>query len=121
MVAPDWTVDLSNADRRRGPSIDGYFAVPSVTATNDLTFVRIGTTDTGVRFMRHIVGGHPETTPSLAWCELVVTAITQVGATEAMATYGREIGRCGACHRRLTDQVSRDRGIGPVCAEGLGF
>lgn len=34
----------------------------------------------------------------------------------AMRRYGREIGRCGHCHRTLTDETSRAMGIGPVCA-----
>ena len=29
------------------------------------------------------------------------------------------IGRCGACRRELTDEVSIARGIGPVCAKRL--
>lgn len=36
-----------------------------------------------------------------------------------LARYGREIGSCGVCGRALTDEVSRDRGIGPVCFERL--
>lgn len=39
---------------------------------------------------------------------------------KAMRLYGKEIGRCGACHRRLTDDESRLRGIGPDCAKRLG-
>lgn len=34
---------------------------------------------------------------------------------EAMATYGRELGVCGMCGRELTNQESREYGIGPVC------
>lgn len=33
----------------------------------------------------------------------------------AMASYGQHIGRCGRCHRTLTDELSRSRGIGPDC------
>lgn len=36
--------------------------------------------------------------------------------TEAMLTYGREIGRCGHCGTTLTNEASRAAGIGPVCA-----
>lgn len=39
----------------------------------------------------------------------------------AATKYGHEIGRCGICGRRLTRQESRDRGIGPVCAERFGW
>lgn len=33
----------------------------------------------------------------------------------AMARYGKLIKKCGYCHKRLTDEESRERGIGPVC------
>jgi hypothetical protein len=33
----------------------------------------------------------------------------------SMARYGREIGYCGMCNLRLTDELSRERGIGPIC------
>lgn len=39
----------------------------------------------------------------------------------AMELYGREIGRCGHCGRTLTNEESRARGIGPVCAEKMGW
>lgn len=35
----------------------------------------------------------------------------------ASALYGQKIGRCGVCSRTLTDETSRARGIGPVCAD----
>lgn len=34
---------------------------------------------------------------------------------EAAALYGQLIGRCGRCHLRLTDDTSRELGIGPIC------
>ena len=33
----------------------------------------------------------------------------------ALARYGQELGVCGMCGRTLTDEVSREMGIGPVC------
>lgn len=38
----------------------------------------------------------------------------------AVELYGREIGCCGMCHRTLTDEESRARGIGPVCMDKIG-
>jgi hypothetical protein len=35
----------------------------------------------------------------------------------AAAEYGILTGRCGCCSRELTDPVSIERGIGPICAE----
>ena len=34
---------------------------------------------------------------------------------EAMARYGQLLGHCGRCGRTLTDPLSRELGIGPVC------
>lgn len=39
----------------------------------------------------------------------------------AMLLYGQKIGRCGHCGRTLTNEDSRARGIGPVCAENLSW
>lgn len=39
----------------------------------------------------------------------------------AFALYGHELGKCGVCGRTLTDEESRARGIGPVCAAKVGF
>jgi hypothetical protein len=35
--------------------------------------------------------------------------------------FGKRIGRCGICGRSLTDEDSRARGIGPVCAAAKGW
>lgn len=39
----------------------------------------------------------------------------------AMLRYGQEIGACGHCGRTLTNEESRERGIGPVCAGHMGW
>jgi hypothetical protein len=41
----------------------------------------------------------------------------QIGA---LKLYGQKIGQCGHCRKTLTDAVSRDFGIGPVCRKQLG-
>jgi len=38
----------------------------------------------------------------------------------AMALYGKEIGRCGHCHKTLTSDW-REKGIGPICAKNMGW
>jgi hypothetical protein len=35
--------------------------------------------------------------------------------------YGKTVGKCGCCGRELTNQVSIDRGIGPICAVKFGW
>jgi hypothetical protein len=38
---------------------------------------------------------------------------------DAGPRFGREIGKCYICGRTLTDETSRELGIGPVCRDGL--
>lgn len=40
---------------------------------------------------------------------------------EAAVRYGRLTGRCSCCGRELTDPVSVENGIGPICASKFGF
>jgi hypothetical protein len=35
--------------------------------------------------------------------------------------YGKKFGRCSVCMRELSDEDSIERGIGPVCAERMGW
>lgn len=37
---------------------------------------------------------------------------------DAGPRFGREIGKCYVCGRTLTDELSRQLGIGPICREG---
>lgn len=39
----------------------------------------------------------------------------------ATAAYGHLVGRCGVCGRKLEDESSVARGIGPVCAQKRGW
>ena len=51
----------------------------------------------------------------------ILARIAAVGAEAASARYGHEIGECGICGRQLTNDESRARGIGPVCAAKAGW
>ena len=39
----------------------------------------------------------------------------------ALKRFGKEIGQCGHCRKQLTDEVSREFGIGPVCRKVMGL
>lgn len=43
-------------------------------------------------------------------------AIRKVGFKESAIRYGLELGHCGRCGRELTNEESREAGIGPICA-----
>jgi hypothetical protein len=48
-------------------------------------------------------------------------SIVEQGVLECSTRYGRELGKCGVCHRTLTNAESRAAGIGPVCREKSGW
>ena len=50
--------------------------------------------------------------------EAVLRAVIK-DAEGALTRYGLELGACGMCGRTLTDEESRARGIGPICADKL--
>lgn len=53
--------------------------------------------------------------------KLEVLRLIAADPKAAMLRYGQEIGSCGHCGRTLTNEESRERGIGPVCAGKLGW
>jgi hypothetical protein len=90
---------------------DGHYAVQPANKSM-LGFYRVRTGDNGHRYldeyasdMRHPVRG--------AYRAAVLAAIA--ADPDAGPRYGREIGRCYMCHRKLTDATSRALGIGPDC------
>lgn len=48
-------------------------------------------------------------------------AIREFGFPEASRLYGLELGHCGVCGRELTNETSREEGIGPVCRDKMGW
>lgn len=48
-------------------------------------------------------------------------AIIASNPEAASAAYGKITGRCGCCGRKLENEVSVARGIGPICAEQNGW
>jgi hypothetical protein len=44
-----------------------------------------------------------------------VIKLIEADPQRAMERYGQELGMCGRCGRTLTDETSREIGIGPVC------
>lgn len=64
-------------------------------------YVAHGPDDSDLRFQKTIIG--------------VLKKIKAYGIRRAAIRYGMEIGSCSNCGRRLTNRISRELGIGPVC------
>lgn len=96
----------------------GYYAIVDATGRNDLRFYRVDRPTegrwAGYTFVKEVIGGHADQRVARDAVDGILAAIT--ADPEAGPRYGREIGRCYACHRHLTDEVSRAAGIGPDCA-----
>jgi hypothetical protein len=99
----------------------GKYALPnSINAENDHSFWSVWINDDGTRWnVRQIVGPNLE---AIAFRQ-VMNVLHAIGANpeEAMARYGHLIGTCGICSRRLTNEVSRRIGIGPICRKRVGW
>jgi len=94
-------------------------------AEGKLTFIRLDKVEkgnwAGWVFVKGIAGPEefrvgsqkPDGSYKGQW-ESLLTEINEDPRT-TIARYGKEIGACGICGLRLTDEVSRELGIGPIC------
>ena len=105
--------------------VEGRYAIPTEDgATNELAFYKVDRPTegrwAGYVFVKRLVGPE-EQRLSQKQGAAILAKIGRFGAEEASKMYGKEIGHCGVCGRRLTNDESREAGIGPVCAQGLGW
>jgi hypothetical protein len=112
----------------------GYYATPSITGNNDLDFWKVDRPTegkwAGYTFVRRVIGGHSDQNLPRDSKKRVKTdnrrlaRVTQVAALEAIVKFGiekshelfgTELKFCRECGIHLTDELSRELGIGPVC------
>jgi len=87
---------------------------------NDVSFWSVWVNDAGTVWrLKQVVGPNLENVPQAA----ILGILRRIGddPEAAMALYGHHIGQCGACGRRLTNELSRRLGIGPICREMRGW
>lgn len=101
-----------------------YAITPLNGAANETTFYKVDRPTegrwAGYVFVKMLVGPE-EHRLSKAQGQAVLARIAAAGAEQASARYGHEIGECGVCGGRLTNDESRERGIGPICAAKMGW
>ncbi len=100
-----------------------WYATPSHTGSNDLDFWSVthgkeGGRWAGYVFVERVIGGRDNQRIRTDEQIVALEAIRKAGPEAAMALFGQELGKCGKCGRHLTDEVSRQYGIGPVCRAG---
>jgi len=100
-----------NADRTNVP--DGRYALQTGIGDNDITFYRVSWGHS--RPFVHLLHGTDETELNLKSARETIKRILRSGPGDAAVLYGQRIGRCSQCGRRLTNRLSRELAIGPVC------
>lgn len=105
---------------------DGRYAITRTAALaglpgDDTTiFIKVNTGTSGrwqgFTFVDRLTGPNEEPVKDRNLKGRVLAAIA-ADIFGALTRYGREVGRCGECHIRLTDDDSRAMGIGPDCFE----
>jgi hypothetical protein len=112
----------------------GYYATPSLTGNNDLDFWHVQKPTegkwAGYTFVKRVLGGHSDQDLprdskrrikddnrrlARATQTAVLEAIVKFGIEKSNALFGTELKFCRVCGIHLTDEISRELGIGPVC------
>lgn len=92
----------------------GRYAVES--DEGELRFYRVYRGTRNVNYVKVYVQHGPDESPMFHAAALsVMEKILAFGPRKAAIRYGNEIGRCSNCGRRLTNRISRELGIGPIC------
>ena len=102
----------------------GYYATASKTGNNDLDFWFVKVPEDGkwkgYRFVKRVIGGHSPERVHKSTQLAALHAIVEAGPALAGKRFADELGRCSNCGRHLTDELSRERGMGPDCYGRLG-
>lgn len=96
---------------------DGYYATVSRTGNNDLDFWAVSTVKSGdwagFRSVSRVIGGRSDERVRGGERKAALEAIA--ADADAAKRYADELGACYRCNRHLTDETSRQLGIGPDC------
>ncbi len=95
-------------------------ALPNAeSAQNDVSFWFIGE-----KYVYQVLGGSGRNYMPAKVQTSVITRLAAMSddeVREAMAAYGRLMEHCGCCGKDLTNEESRERGIGPICWAKYGY
>lgn len=112
----------SSAPREQQPVLPSSEQVPAgryavENTDGELRFYRVARSKRSDRVWLHVQHGPSESEVHFSWAgyRAILESIVEAGAREAAVRYGQEIGRCSSCGLRLTNALSRELGIGPVC------
>jgi len=94
----------------------GYYATVSATGHNDLDFWFVRQSKNGkYTWVKRVIGGRADTAVRGRTAAQALDAILAVGVTESGNAFADALGHCKNCNRHLTDELSRQRRVGPDC------
>jgi hypothetical protein len=103
----------------------GRYAIDSLNTPGETRFYKIDRPTegrwAGYTFVKVQAGDEHHDIRNRQQRAAILAQIAKDGVQAAMERYGRELGHCGHCGRTLTNDESRERGIGPVCAGKIGW
>lgn len=92
-------------------------------SANDIQFIHVERPTkgqyAGKTFVKRQLGPNLDRIPMAQQLTLLTRIATDIQG--AMRLYGLELGICGNCGLPLTNEVSREYGIGPICRKNMGF
>lgn len=111
--------DRSKNDPKVQDIPPGRYAVQTGEHENDLTFYRVKRKERGevkekviliiAGPTEHFLGSYSKQAKAAA------KNIVRAGIGDSAVLYGRTIGRCSQCNTQITNRISRELGIGPIC------
>ena len=127
---PDKAVVTDAQPERLTPTGDlsqipvGYYATPSRTGSNDVDFWKVERPEdgkyAGFTFAKRVLGGGSDGQTRLIKVHMseqrsALAAIARQGLEESRMLYAVNMKRCTRCNRDLSDDLSRERGMGNDC------
>jgi hypothetical protein len=103
----------------------GRYGIPTAEgALNETAFYTVDRPDegkwAGYVFVHLLLSDNEHKLP-VPQQKAIARKIAEYGAEKASAAYGLKFKHCGICGRGLTNDDSRERGIGPKCAAKYGW
>lgn len=87
---------------------------------NDFSFFRVWIGDRGGWSVKLYVSDYTDRVTLQFKTQLDMIKLIAQDPEAASKAFGLEFGRCGVCGRGLTNDVSRELGIGPICRQNVG-
>lgn len=108
-------VKQATSDSARAKVPAGRYAIEN--EQGELRFYQLWVSKDGQRRNLYVLFGDNSSKLFPKTQEAICQKILDAGTHECAVRFGNEIGACSCCGRQLTNRISRELGIGPVCGK----